>query len=162
MIINTRKLGMGLIALAVVLFISLGFIKVNVDKSSEVLCELTAEADLLMENCPAHNNNNSWYFISAFGITFLILGGGIFLTLQKATVKSKKSRFKEINIEELDSKEKESCKILKENDGSIYQSDLVKKTELSKVKITRLLDHLEQIDIIERKRRGMTNIVVLK
>ena len=31
-----------------------------------------------------------------------------------------------------------------------------------KVKITRLLDKLEAKDLIERKRRGMNNIVVLK
>lgn len=49
-----------------------------------------------------------------------------------------------------------------ETDGSAFQSDLVKKTKFSKVKITRILDRLEAKNLIERKRRGMTNIVSLK
>lgn len=46
--------------------------------------------------------------------------------------------------------------------GAIFQSDLVDKTNFTKVKVTRILDKLEGIDLIERKRRGMTNIIILK
>lgn len=46
--------------------------------------------------------------------------------------------------------------------GTIFQSDLVEKTGLSKVQITRILDKLEGNGLIERKRRGMTNVVILK
>ncbi|MBT4540642.1 hypothetical protein HOC35_03945 [Candidatus Woesearchaeota archaeon] len=46
--------------------------------------------------------------------------------------------------------------------GTIFQSELVDNTEYSKVKVTRILDKLEGRDIIERKRRGMTNVVILK
>ncbi|MBI4983154.1 MarR family transcriptional regulator [Candidatus Woesearchaeota archaeon] len=46
--------------------------------------------------------------------------------------------------------------------GSAYQSDLIKETRLTKVKVTRILDKLEGRGLIERKRRGMTNIVILK
>ncbi|MBU5688392.1 MAG: MarR family transcriptional regulator [Candidatus Woesearchaeota archaeon] len=49
-----------------------------------------------------------------------------------------------------------------EAEGSILQSELVEKTNYSKVKITRILDKLEAKGLIERKRRGMTNLVVLK
>jgi len=49
-----------------------------------------------------------------------------------------------------------------EAEGTIFQSELVDKTEYSKVKVTRILDKLEGRDIIERKRRGMTNVVILK
>ena len=44
----------------------------------------------------------------------------------------------------------------------MYQSDVMKELELSKVKVTRILDRLEGKGILERKRRGMTNIVILK
>ncbi|MEM2138957.1 MAG: MarR family transcriptional regulator [Candidatus Woesearchaeota archaeon] len=46
--------------------------------------------------------------------------------------------------------------------GTIFQSELVEKTTYSKVKITRILDKLEGKGLIERKRRGMTNVVILK
>lgn len=49
-----------------------------------------------------------------------------------------------------------------ESNGSIFQSDLVDKTNFTKVKVTRILDKLEGIGLIERKRRGMTNIIILK
>lgn len=49
-----------------------------------------------------------------------------------------------------------------EAEGTIFQSDLVDKTNFAKVKVTRILDRLEGQGLIERKRRGMTNVVVLK
>ncbi|MEK6886328.1 MAG: MarR family transcriptional regulator [Nanoarchaeota archaeon] len=49
-----------------------------------------------------------------------------------------------------------------ESDGTSFQSDLVDKTGFHKVKITRILDRLEGKGLIERKRRGMTNVVILK
>ena len=52
--------------------------------------------------------------------------------------------------------------LLLKNKGNMYQTDIIQKTNLNKVKITRILDSLEAQNLIERKRRGMTNIVVLK
>jgi uncharacterized membrane protein len=49
-----------------------------------------------------------------------------------------------------------------ESEGAIFQSDLVDKTKLNKVKITRILDKLEGKGLIERRRRGMTNVIILK
>jgi predicted transcriptional regulator len=49
-----------------------------------------------------------------------------------------------------------------ESQGTIFQSDLVDKTKFTKVKITRTLDKLEGKGLIERKRRGMTNVIILK
>lgn len=46
--------------------------------------------------------------------------------------------------------------------GTLHQSTLVEQTSLSKVKVTRILDRLEGKGLIERKRRGMTNVVLLK
>ena len=44
----------------------------------------------------------------------------------------------------------------------MFQSALMEKIDIGKVKMTRLLDKLEAKQFIERKRRGMNNIVVLK
>jgi hypothetical protein len=49
-----------------------------------------------------------------------------------------------------------------DSQGTIFQSDLVDKTKLNKVRITRILDKLEGKNLIERRRRGMTNVIVLK
>ena len=50
----------------------------------------------------------------------------------------------------------------KDKQDGIYQSKIVETLDSSKVKITRIIDKLEQKELIERKRRGMTNIVVLR
>ncbi len=49
-----------------------------------------------------------------------------------------------------------------EAQGAIFQSDLVNKSDFSKVKVTRILDRLEGRNLVERRRRGMSNVVVLK
>lgn len=47
-------------------------------------------------------------------------------------------------------------------DGLIPQSDIVEKTGLSKSNVSRSLDILESMGLIERRRRGMGNVILLK
>jgi len=49
-----------------------------------------------------------------------------------------------------------------ESEGMIFQSDLVSKTKFAKAKVTRILDKLEGKGLIERRRHGMTNVVILR
>jgi uncharacterized membrane protein len=58
--------------------------------------------------------------------------------------------------------EKTVLKKIIEAEGTVFQSDLAEKTKFNKVKVTRILDRLEGKQLIERKRRGMTNVVMLK
>ena len=44
----------------------------------------------------------------------------------------------------------------------MFQATLKEKLDVGKVKLTRLLDKLEAKQLIERKRRGMNNLVVLR
>ncbi len=98
--------------------------------------------------------------VGAFGIAFVILVVGLYLVFNKTGEGS--SKFKKINISKLGKEEKNIYGMLKENEGSMYQSDIIKETGLSKVNVTRLLDKMESKKVLERKRRGMTNIIVLK
>ncbi|MBW3022793.1 MarR family transcriptional regulator [Candidatus Woesearchaeota archaeon] len=65
-------------------------------------------------------------------------------------------------ISSLRNEEKNVFEKIIESEGTIFQSDLVEKLQLTKVKVTRILDRLEGKGLIERKRRGMTNVVILK
>jgi len=69
---------------------------------------------------------------------------------------------KPIDYSKLKKEEKIVMKIIEQAEGTIFQSDLVEKSDFSKVKVSRILDKLEGRQLIERKRRGMTNVVVLK
>jgi len=48
-----------------------------------------------------------------------------------------------------------------DSQGTIFQSDLVDTTGFPKAKVTRILDRLEGGGLIERRRRGMSNVVIL-
>ena len=58
--------------------------------------------------------------------------------------------------------EKKIFEAIIDSGGSMLQSDLVSKTNLNKVKVTRTLDRLEGRNLIERRRRGMSNVVILR
>ena len=66
-----------------------------------------------------------------------------------------------MDTSELRGEEKKVLSLIEEN-KAIFQADLIEKTGFGKAKITRILDRLEGKGFVERKRRGLTNVVVLK
>ena len=103
----------------------------------------------------------------ALGLVGLIIIISLFLIFSKQSeriiikkVKEKQVK-KEYNLSELTKEEKQIFSMVEEN-GTIFQADLIDKTGFGKAKVTRILDRLEGQGFIERKRRGMTNVVVLK
>src|SRR3989344_4688141 len=73
----------------------------------------------------------------------------------------KKAPKKVFDISELKTDEKQVFELIKEN-KAVFQADLIEKTGFGKAKMTRIIDRLEGKGFVERKRRGMTNVVVLK
>ncbi len=158
-----RQIGYGLAALAVVLLVTLSLVKADVDEQDAFLCEVVSkDPSFSMEDCPAHNGNTSWLIIAAFGVSFVIFGTGIYLLFMPEKQAEQKIEPKEIDESQLDGEEKRIYAMLKGGSGSAYQIDIIKDTGYSKVKVTRVLDRLESKGIIERRRRGMTNIIFLK
>lgn len=68
---------------------------------------------------------------------------------------------KKIDLSGFRSEERQVYNLVKEN-GTIFQADLIDKTGFGKAKVTRIIDRLEGHGLVERKRRGMTNVVVIK
>lgn len=97
------------------------------------------------------------------GISFVLLGVifliGLYFILNKKLKGFVKERKRDVNLND---EERQIVSLLKSNDNSLYQSDLIKETGKSKVQMTRVLDRLEAKRVIDRKRRGMTNIIILK
>ncbi|MBS3113769.1 hypothetical protein J4448_01585 [Candidatus Woesearchaeota archaeon] len=163
MIYYSKTIGYLLIGFSAILILILAFVKADVDEQAAFLCEKFHESNLDMQQCPAHKSNISWLITLAFGISFLILGVSLYLLfMHKSFKEESKKEFKQADLSKLNEEEKRVYIIIKEKEGSAYQSDLMKETGFSKVKVTRILDKLETKDILERKRRGMTNIIVLK
>jgi len=94
--------------------------------------------------------------IGIFGLSLIITS----THAEGVTVKGKR-KIKE-NVKSLQNDEKKVYDLIVNAEGFIFQNDLIEKTGYSKVKISRILDKLEVKGIIERRRRGMANIIVLK
>jgi len=156
--LNQKNVGTFLAVFAIILILLLSFVKTDVDKRDVILCQAFHDSNMDMTTCPAHQSNTSWFIVVSFVISFLILGSGLLLFF----LPFKKKEELKIDVSKLDEDEHKIYDLLKLHDGSMYQSDLIKETEYSKVKITRILDKLEGKKVIDRKRRGMTNIIILK
>ncbi|MBI4739202.1 hypothetical protein HY772_06635 [Candidatus Woesearchaeota archaeon] len=163
--VNFRTLGSVLVGFSIILLFILGFVKSDIDEQGKVLCEKFHENNLPMSECPAHNSNVSWMVMSAFAIGFVMLVFGVYMIFMAepfGPTSNLKREFKEVDTAQLDEEERRIYEILKSKGGSSFQGDLLKETEFSKVKVTRILDRMEMKDVLERKRRGMTNIIILK
>lgn len=158
---NQKIIGLLLVIFSCSLIIILVFVKADIDNLSSFLCEAVhSNPNLDMSKCPVHTSNISWMIVLAFGIVFLILGGGIYMIFMPGG--TERQAFKDIDISKLDGDERKTYELLRKNEGSLYQSDFIKETGFSKVQTTRILDKMESKNIIERRRRGMTNIIVVK
>jgi uncharacterized membrane protein len=98
----------------------------------------------------------------------LVIGLVIMLTKPKVEIKEKivvkkvKEKKKKLDLDGLDENEKKAVELIQAEGKAMFQADLMEKLEIGKVGMTRLLDKLEAKQFIERKRRGMNNIVVMK
>jgi len=103
-------------------------------------------------------------------IAGLVLVIGLFLIfskeseriVEKVVVKKVVEKKKKVSLSGLDSVEKNVVKILEREGGAFFQKSLMEELGVGKVKMTRMMDKLEAKQIVERKRRGMNNIIVLK
>jgi len=119
-----------------------------------------------VQSCEMYDSvNYQTYF--ALGIAGVLVLVSLFLVFSKPNEKIVVKKIKEHKIEkkvDLSSfrpEEKQAYNLVKEN-GAIFQADLIEKTGFSKARMTRIIDKLEGSSLVERKRRGMTNVVVLK
>jgi uncharacterized membrane protein len=80
---------------------------------------------------------------------------------EKIIIKKAQQKKRVFNLEGLRKEDKQVFQVIQES-KTIFQADLIEKLGFGKAKISRILDRLENKDLIERKRRGMTNVVVLK
>lgn len=119
------------------------------------------------EICPMNLtiNQQTYLALGIVGLLIIISGVLIFTKPKEKIIVKKiksKSRKKKIDKSKLDKDEKEVINLLEKEKGAMFQASLKEKLDIGKVKMTRLLDKLEAKQLIERKRRGMNNIVVLK
>ncbi len=161
---DNKNIGYLIIGISVLI----GFIIYSFNKA---LTKMVATSCTHGPECPMWGTINFQTSIS-LGIMIFVLLLGLYLIFsnkfnnkQKDIIsKTSQIQFKDSSkiLASLDKEEALIYNHILDSKGTIFQSELVDKSKLSKVKVTRLLDKLEGKNIIERKRRGMTNVVILK
>jgi uncharacterized membrane protein len=97
---------------------------------------------------------------SSSGLVISILAGFSLIDLLKK--KEKKELTKKVIDTMLMPEEKKVVGLLEENSGEMTQSELVARTKLSKVKISRVIKRLESLKIVSKFPYGMTNKIKLE
>ena len=119
-----------------------------------------------VQSCEMYDSVNYQTYL-ALGIVGVLIVFSLFLIFSKQSerivvkkIKEKKIQ-KKVDLSSFRQEEKQVYNLVKEN-GATFQADLIEKTGFSKARMTRIIDKLEGSGLVERKRRGMTNVVVLK
>ncbi len=159
-----QRLGWLIVVVSVLVLALLGWYKIYSDnqnlKACQSFCGEQGSMTCTLQLCKQYQGDTGSWIVGVVSVLIAFVGGiGFYLAFVKA---EKFIKEKEYDLTKLNEKEKGIFLFIKENVEGVYQSEIVKRFELSKVKVTRILHKLEQMDYIERKRRGMTNIVVAK
>ena len=124
------------------------------------------------EFCPMNQTVNQQTYIALGVIGLLIIVSLILIfskpqkeiqkeVIFKTRTVEKKPQKKIFDTTGLKPEEKHVLELI-QNNKAIFQADLIEKTGFGKAKMTRIIDRLEGKGFVERKRRGMTNVVVMK
>lgn len=153
-----------------------GFIIIGISAVIAVIVFLYQKAlrEIVGSSCSAEHSSTCPMFTTITQQTYLSLSiVGILVIVGLAMIFNKpkekiivrkikeKIQKKKINLEGFRQEDKSVFMMIQEK-GAMFQADLIEKTGFGKAKMTRIIDRLEGKDLVERRRRGMTNIIVLK
>lgn len=124
-------------------------------------------------SCSMYSNIRTQTIISMVLVgAILIIGLVLIFSKEKEKIIVKTKKIRDEFAEKLKEEKENNLKLLNKEERTVYgilikeksmfQADLVDKSGFSKVKITRILDKLENKSLIDRKRRGMNNLVILR
>ena len=154
------QLGVVILVLAVAFFFVILSFTLEIQNLNSFLhkdCTLPAEVCPFNTFVPAQS-------VFAFTLDALLAATGILMIITRKQAEKLSAqttaKIKTI-IKNLEPDEQKIFSMIADS-GAIFQSELVEKSNMNKVKVTRILDKLEGRGLVERKRRGMTNVVILK
>ncbi len=168
---DNRDIGFVLIFTAVLIGITTGVMKAKDDAYINMLIQRNNGSCFIQEENQStvtclHDPKTIIPFLGGGLLALTLAAFGIYLIAIK---KQLKTETPEINkekiisrIKDLDPNETLILNLIIEEKGTIFQSELVEKSKFTKVRVTRILDKLEGRGLIDRRRRGMTNIVILR
>ncbi|MFA4820027.1 MAG: MarR family transcriptional regulator [Candidatus Aenigmatarchaeota archaeon] len=157
--ITTKHIGLLIIIIALVLLFIIVPLSFKVAEVGMSQCVHAAnEACSITGHIPLES------YIGIASVIFLAGAGAFLMFKVQRSEKLSKEMLKKIkeNEKKLKGDEKSVYEIIAGGGGALFQSEVVEKSGFGKVKVTRILDKLEAKGLIERRRRGMTNMILLK
>lgn len=121
--------------------------------------------------CTQHCNTLSFenYIIYALIVLSFVLGVYFIIFYKQKNEEKKEGKIEQKEVKptanilgSLTPDERRIIEIITEGGGVLFQSDIVEKTGFPKAKVSRILDRLEAREVVERRRRGMTNAIMIK
>jgi uncharacterized membrane protein len=155
---KNSMIGMGLIGAAIILAMLVNWFGSVVAESQAGICGMEPEV------CP-HSKNIPLEVYLGYTISLVIGLVGVYLIitdLRKSKLKNDAAEDWKKVTSALQGDERAIYELIASAEGVMFQSGIVEKSGLSKVKVSRVLDRLEARNLLERRRRGMSNVVVLK
>lgn len=156
-----NKTVMGILAIVLILFaVAIFFYNTTLNSLAAGSCTDSSV------DCPHEQIVKTQNIVIA--VLILVIGAivaWLFLQIRKkepVRTAEKPAERKRADASSLEPDEKKVIEILQDAEGSAFQSDVITKLGYTKVKVSRILDRMEQKGLVERKRRGMANLVVLK
>ena len=158
---HAKKIGMLMVTIAIIVGLFGVWLKTFNDKIANVQYNQTGTCFLPDGTC-LHTTADSMMY-SAIGIAIFIAAIGLYLILRKKEPEKVVARKEQIEApKNMMPETKTIYNLISQANGAILQGELVTKSGMDKVKVSRILDKLEMQGLIERRRHGMSNLVVLK
>lgn len=166
-----RKIGVILLAAAVAVAIFGVWLKSYNDRIAQMQVNETGTCFLSDGTCL--HSTSDFIIYSSLGFAAFLAAIGAYLLLPKAEPRKiivrktekqppPKTESQTAEPKTLSAENKSIFDLVVQANGAILQGELVAKSGMDKVKVSRILDKLEMLGLIERRRHGMSNLVVLK
>lgn len=158
-----QKLGIGILGASAVVLVFLFLFNASLNESKQEACALAcgdSGDSCSLDTCPYHSEQDNSWMLGIVSVLVAFLGGmGFYLMIGK---KEEVILEKSYDVSSLSEEEQRIFQRIIQDKEGVFQSTLAKEFQLSKVRMTRMLDKFEALGLIERKRRGMSNIVFQK
>lgn len=156
-------IGLGLIAVAIALAFLVNSFGARIMELNDAGC--SCEDAEIGGFCPHSEGNlpiEVYIGYTIFAVLVLIGAYLIFSDLRGSRLSSESAKRWRKVTSALRGEEKTIYELIASAEGVMFQSDIGEKSGLNKVKVSRVLDGMEARGLLERRRRGMSNVVILK
>ena len=161
---ENKNVGYMLLGISSIIVLIIFMFKRALTSFVDASCTLAHGAD----SCPMYDTISQQTYLALSIVSILIIVSIVLIRTRSAEriiIKTKTAHqhvHKSLRTDaHLTSDERSVLKVVQAN-KAIFQAALIEQTGFHKAKVTRILDRLEGKGYVERKRRGMTNIVIIK